>query len=198
VRSLKDAKIFVRSVLERYGRIDILVNNAGTITPGSLDGVTDDVWQNSIQTKILGFMYFIREVLPVMKTQKEGRIINIAGMSGKNPHPGSIASGVVNVANLNLTKGIAEQALKHNVLVNSVCPGIIDTPMMDQVYKKRAKAQGIPYEEAKASAARAVPMGRIGKTEEVANVVVFLASEKASYIAGASINVDGGYGRYIV
>lgn len=199
VRNVADVKSFVGQVLQRYGRVDILVNNAGATTIGSIDNLSDDTWQNSINTKVFGFMYFIREVLPIMQQQKYGRIINIVGSSSKTPHPESIAAGVVNAANLNLTKGIADQAAKHNVLVNSVCPGPFDTPMADrEIHQKRAAAEGISFEEAKAAAARAIPLGRIGRPEELANVVIFLASERASFIAGASINVDGGKGRYIV
>jgi 3-oxoacyl-[acyl-carrier protein] reductase len=199
VRDSTNVKSFVDQVLKHYGHIDILVNNAGATTPGVIGCVSDDVWHNSINTKVFGFIYFIREVLPIMQQQRYGRIINIVGMLGKHPHPLSIAAGVVNAANLNLTKGISDQAVKYNVLVNSVCLGSIDTPMMDrEVHKHRAATEHITIERAKTAAARAIPMGRLGKPEEVANVVVFLASEKASYIAGASINVDGGLGRYAV
>ncbi len=198
VRRLIDIKSFVRQVIERYGRIDILVNNAGAMIPGAIDRLTDETWQDSIETKVFGFMRFIREVLPCMKQQNAGRIINIVGLSGKAPSPGTIASGVINAANLNLTKALADQLARYNILVNSVCPGIIDTPMSERNYREMASAAGTTIEEAKAARLRFIPLRRMGKAEEVASVAVFLASEKASYVTGASVNVDGGSGRYIV
>ncbi len=198
VRRVDDIKSFVRQVIERYGRIDILVNNAGTMIEGAIDRLPDEIWQYSVETKVFGFMRFIREVLPYMKKQNTGRIINIVGLSGKAPSPGTIASGVVNAANLNLTKSLADQLARYNILVNSVCPGIIDTPMTERAYRGMALAAGTSIEEAKAARLRFVPLRRMGKAGEVASVVVFLASEQASYVTGASVNVDGGSGRYIV
>ncbi len=198
VRRVDDIRSFVRQVIERYGRIDILVNNAGAMIAGAIEHLPDETWQDSVETKVFGFMHFIREVLPQMKQQNAGRIINIVGLSGKVPSPGSIVSGVINAANLNLTKALADQLARYNILVNSVCPGIIDTPMTERAYRETAAATGISIEEAKAARLRFTPLRRMGKAEEVASVVVFLASEQASYVTGASVNVDGGSGRYIV
>jgi 3-oxoacyl-[acyl-carrier protein] reductase len=198
VRNPENIKSFVAQVLERYSGVDILVNNAGASTPGSIDVIPDETWQNSIDTKVFGFIRFIREVMPSMQQHKWGRIINIVGLSGKNPNYAGIPSGIVNAANLNLTKALSNQGAKYGILVNSVCPGITDTPMVNRSLEGRAKANGTTPGEEKEAAARNIPLGRLARPEELANMVVFLASEKASYVTGASINVDGGKTSYFI
>ena len=197
-RNADDIKSFVGQVLQRYGRVDILVNNAGTSTSGSVESLPDDVWQNIMNAKVFGFMHFIKEVLPVMRRQKWGRIINIAGIMGKNPMPTSSATGAVNAATLNLTKSTSDYVAADNILVNAVCPGLIDTPLSRRLAPEIAASQGISIEDARKTLTQRVPMGRPGQPEEVANLIAFLASERASYISGTAINVDGGFGRYIV
>ena len=197
-RNAEDIKSFVGQVLQRHGRVDILVNNAGISTAGSIESLPDDIWQDNINAKVFGFMHFIREVLPVMRQQKWGRIINIAGIMGKNPLPMSAATGAVNAATLNLTKSTSDYIAKDNILVNAVCPGLITTPLTKNLAEKIAAAQGISIEDARKTLTQHVPMGRPGQPEEIANMVAFLASERASYVSGTAINVDGGFGRYIV
>src|SRR5215475_13421975 len=175
------------------GGIDILVNNAGTMHSGRFAALTDEALKLQLETKLFGFMRAIRLVYPLMKAQKWGRIVNMIGGAGKEPDPYMFGSGMTNSALLNLTKSLSTEFGEENVLVNAVCPGWVDTNLW------RINAQGLQQElgaqsedEARRLAARKNAVGRFGKPEELANATVFLCSERASYITGVSLNLDGG------
>ncbi len=173
--------------------IDILVNNAGTMYSGRFAALTDDSLKVQLETKLFGFMRAIRLVYPLMKAQKWGRIVNMIGGAGKEPDPYMFGSGMTNSALLNLTKSLSTEFGEDNVLVNAVCPGWVDTNLW------RINAQGLQQElgvqsndDARRIAARKNSLQRFGTPAELANAIVFLCSERASYITGVSLNLDGG------
>ena len=175
------------------GGVDILVNNAGTMYSGRFAALTDESLKLQLETKLFGFMRAIRLVYPMMKAQKWGRIVNMIGGAGKEPDPYMFGSGMTNAALLNLTKSLSAEFGEDNVLVNAVCPGWVDTNLW------RMNAQGLQQElgvksedDARRLATRKNSLGRFGKPEELANAIVFLCSERASYITGVSVNLDGG------
>jgi 3-oxoacyl-[acyl-carrier protein] reductase/bacilysin biosynthesis oxidoreductase BacG len=127
-----------------------------------------------------------------MKKQHWGRIVNIIGTSGKEPSPRLVKSGVVNAALMNFTKSVARQTAPYNVLINSINPGVIDTPRHRDYLEMYAAKEGTTPELIREGILKTIPMNRIGTTEEFANLVVFLASECASYITGITIPLDGG------
>lgn len=191
----KEADIarLVDTAVKQLGGVDILVNNAGTMYSGRFAALTDESLKVQLETKLFGFMRAIRLVYPLMKAQKWGRIVNMIGGAGKEPDPYMFGSGMTNSALLNLTKSLSAEFGEDNVLVNAVCPGWVDTNLW------RMNAQGLQQElgvqssdDARRLAARKNSLGRFGKPEELANAIVFLCSDRASYITGVSLNLDGG------
>jgi 3-oxoacyl-[acyl-carrier protein] reductase len=178
---------------ERFGTVDILVNNAGQMYSGRFAALTEAGLREQLETKLFGFMRAIRLVHPLMKAQRWGRIVNLIGGAGKEPDPYMFGSGITNSALLNITKSLSTEFGEDGVLVNAVCPGWVDTNLW------RRNAQGLAAElnvkseeEARRLAARKNSLNRFGKPEELANAIVFLCSERASYITGISLNLDGG------
>lgn len=188
-----DAKKLVAEAQAKLGGVDILINNAGTMYSGRFAALTEEGLKQQLETKLFGFMRMIRLVQPIMKAQKWGRIVNMIGGAGKEPDPYMFGSGMTNSALLNLTKSLSTEFGEDNILVNAVCPGWVDT----NLWKKNAQGLqadlGVKSEdEARRLAARKNSLGRFGKPEELANAIVFLCSERASYITGVSLNLDGG------
>ena len=193
--TMKEADLvrLVDTARQRFGTIDILVNNAGQMYSGRFDVLTEAGLKEQFETKIFGFLRAIRLVYPIMKAQRWGRIVNIIGGAGKEPDPYMFGSGITNSGLLNITKSLSTEFGEHNVLVNAVCPGWVDTNLW------RRNAQGLAVElgaqsedEARRRAARKNALNRFGKPEELADAIVFLCSERASYITGVSLNLDGG------
>jgi 3-oxoacyl-[acyl-carrier protein] reductase len=179
------------------GPIDILVNNAGSTPEDGIERVDFDKWQYSIALKQFGYVRFAQLVLPAMRAQKWGRIVNVIGRSGHQPRPVYLAGGAVNAGLLNFTKALAEECAKDNVLVTGVNPGPIDTPRWRALRDAAVRTRGVMADQYDGRAIAGVPLGRIGTSEEVAAVVLFLCSERASFVTGEIINVDGGGTRCI-
>ncbi len=189
----KDIDAFVDAVLARFGRIDILHNNAGTMHSGRFETLTEEGLRRQLDTKLFGFMHLIRRVHPVMKQAGWGRIVNMIGGAGKEPDPYMFGSGVTNSALLNMTKSLSTEFAPDHILVNAVCPGWVDTSLWRANADGLRKEMGaVSEEEARRLASRKNALGRFGKPEELADAVVFLCSERASYITGVSLNLDGG------
>jgi 3-oxoacyl-[acyl-carrier protein] reductase len=188
-----DITRMVEFAKEKLGGVDILVNNAGTMYSGRFAAFADDEMKTQLETKLFGFIRAIRAVYPMMKAQKWGRIINTIGGAGKEPDPYMFGSGMTNSALLNLTKSLATEFGEDNILVNAICPGWVDTNLWLKNAEGLQKDLGAKSEEeARRLAARKNSLNRFGKPEELANATVFLCSERASYITGVSLNLDGG------
>jgi 3-oxoacyl-[acyl-carrier protein] reductase len=188
-----DIERLVREATTIFGGIDILVNNAGTMYSGRFEALTEAGLQTQIETKLLGFMRAIRLVVPGMKSRRWGRIVNIIGGAGKEPDPYMLGSGIVNSSLLNLTKALSTEFGADNVLVNAVCPGWVDTGLWRRNATGLAAELGAgSEEEARRQAARKNALGRFGRPAELADAIAFLCSERASFITGVSLNVDGG------
>ena len=183
----------IEGAKKQFGGVDILVNNAGQMYSGRFDAMTDAGLKEQLETKLFGFMRAIRLVHPLMKAHRWGRIVNVIGGAGKEPDPYMFGSGITNSALLNITKSLSTEFGSDGILVNAVCPGWVDTNLW------RRNAQGLAAElgakseeEARRLAARKNALNRFGRPEELANAIVFLCSERASYITGVSLNLDGG------
>ena len=182
----------VQVVLAEYGHIDVLVNNAGGPPPGTFTDVSDEDWLHAVQLNLMSAVRLTRLVLPGMRERRWGRIINITSVSVKQPMPTLILSNAVRVGVVAMAKTLAGQVAGEGITVNNVCPGSILTDRITQLTQADAQREGISFDEALARRAAAIPMGRIGLPEELAALIAFLASERAAYITGTTIQVDGG------
>ena len=174
------------------GKIDILVNNAGTSRAKPFDTVTDEDWTEDIELKLMAAIRLCRAAMPGMKDRKWGRIINVLNIGAKAPRAGSAPTAVSRAAGLALTKVLSGDGAPHNVLVNALMVGLIKSGQWEVAHQKSGGTDSYEVFTQNMADGRNIPIGRIGETEEFANIACFLASDQASYITGASINVDGG------
>ncbi|MFN0263601.1 SDR family NAD(P)-dependent oxidoreductase [Tepidamorphus sp. 3E244] len=193
----RDRQELVDAVLAEYGRIDILVNNAGTHVRANLDDMTEDQLQHHLDVKLFGSLGMIRAVLPAMRNQGGGAIVNVVGQAARHPHPDRLPSGITNAAVMAMSKSVADGVARDNIRVNTVCPQYIATELVDSIIENEMKKRGVSREVAASGFTRANPMGRLGTPEEIADAVAFLVSDCAGYVAGSSVSVDGGYHRYV-
>ena len=177
----------MEAVVERFGRLDILVNNAGAASAHPFEQIGDEVWQADLDLKLHAAIRTARAALPHLK-RAGGRIINITTPSGKQPGARSLPTSVSRAAGIALTKALSKELAEHGILVNTVCVGLIKSAQQERMGRARGKTADEHYRELGTT----VPLGRVGEADEVANVIAFLASQAASYVTGASINVDGG------
>jgi 3-oxoacyl-[acyl-carrier protein] reductase len=183
---------FVTEANERFGRVDICVANAGGPPSKSFAETTVQDWHSAANLNLMSTVYLAKETLPLMQQRRWGRFIAITSMTVKQPVEGLILSNSVRSGVSGLIKTLANEYGPYNVLVNSVCPGYTATARLIELSGTLARKKGVTPEEIEAGWARQAPLGRVGKPEEFADVVVFLASERASYVTGVALAVDGG------
>ena len=191
-------KSMIDQVISAYGRIDILVNNAGTSAAGLFEDVSDAEWAADLDLKLYAAIRCSRMVLSYMKDQEGGRIINVTHVGGKTPGSRSVPTSVSRAAGIALTKAMSKDYARDNILVNTVCVGLLKAGQHEKRYAElQERNPGLTLEQWYAERGQGVPMGRVGESHEAGDVIVFLASNMASYVTGASINVDGGTGAVV-
>jgi 3-oxoacyl-[acyl-carrier protein] reductase len=193
----EDIQRFVAKTAERFGRLDIVVNNAGGPPPGEFMKFTDEDWDNAFRLSFMSTMRMTRESVPHMRKVGGGRIVNITSYSVKEPIAGLVLSNAIRSGVIGMAKTLSRELAKDNILINNVCPGRIDTERAQKLNKARADRLQRPVEEINREMAAEVPLGRYGTAEETADLIVFLGSERASYITGTTIQIDGGLVRGI-
>ncbi|MBY9006348.1 MAG: SDR family oxidoreductase [Candidatus Lokiarchaeota archaeon] len=188
-----DIKNLVQKTSKLFGGIDILVHNAGGPPSAPINKITKNDWQNSINLNLLSFIRISELVIPIMQEHKSGRIIAITSVSIKQPLNNLALSNTTRLGVLGFAKTLAIEYAKDNILVNIVCPGPNLTNRMKELIEKMAQDSGKSEDEVRSSWIKQIPLGRMGEPEDIANLVLFLASSKANYITGTAIQVDGGF-----
>lgn len=179
-----------RSAVDALGPVDILVNNAGTSAARAFEESSDGDWQHDLDLKLLAAVRLVRLCVPAMKDQRWGRIINVLNIGAKAPGARSTPTSVSRAAGMAMTKALASEYAPYGILCNALNTGILLTNQWHRLHQEQMPEQS--FDEFLASRARAVPLGRLGDPAEFANLACFLASDKASFITGTAINVDGG------
>lgn len=192
LNSHKDIDSFYNAVISNFGKVDILVNNCGGPIPGFFLELSEEAWDDAYKQVLLSVRRFINLVLPDMIKNQWGRIINITSVAVKQPVHNLILSNSFRAAVTGLSKTLSTEFANKNITVNNVAPGYTLTNRLYDLAVNRAKNSGKSHEEILTEMAKEVPMNRLGSPEEIAAVVLFLASKQASYITGTTIQVDGG------
>ena len=189
----EQVKNLIKMVGEAWGGVDVLVNNAGTSSGKAFEDIGDEDWMTDLEVKLFGWARMIRGVRPHMKEQGWGRIINLTALAGKAPGANSAPSSVSRAAGISLTKSLSKEVAPHNILVNTVLIGLIKAGQHETRYKNMlVQNPSLTLEDHYAQMGKNVPLGRVGESSEAANLITFLASERASFITGVAINMDGG------
>jgi 3-oxoacyl-[acyl-carrier protein] reductase len=192
VNRSEDLERVVRATVERWGRLDILVNNAGGPPPGTFDTLAEEQWHQAINLTLMSAVRLTRLALPYLRMQGGGRIINLTSISTREPVPNLLLSNAIRAAVVGWAKTLSQELAPENILVNCVAPGRIDTERVEELDRANAQRQGRPVEEIRRANETAIPLGRYGSPEEFAAAVAFLAGDRASYITGITLYVDGG------
>ncbi len=186
-----DVERAVKAALGKFGRIDILITCAGSSPGGLLEELTEEQWMSSLNLKFMGYVRSVRAVIPHMRERGEGAIVLVVGNDGLKPSYWEMTAGVANAADINFASSVAEQYGRYGVRINTVNPGPVNTDRWDGLEKAFARDKKVDQAKAHELAISSIPFHRICEPQEVASLVVFLASPRAAFINGAHIPIDG-------
>lgn len=193
--SLEDIQIFLQEVERSLGVVDILVNNTGGPPPSTFEQISDEDWQNAFNSTMMSAIRLSRAMIPKMKDNGWGRIINISSVSVKTPVNGLFLSNSLRMGVLGWAKALADELAAYGITVNTVCPGYTKTERVEAILESQSSSSGLSKEEIEKTIADNIPMRRVGEAEDLAGLITFLASEKANYMTGLAVQVDGGSAR---
>lgn len=188
-----DVETTYKAVSKEFGSVDILVNNCGGPIPGLLQELKESDWNNAYEQILMSVVRFSKLIVPDMIKKDWGRIINITSISVKQPVDNLMLSNSLRAGVTGFAKSLSNEVAKHNITVNNVAPGLTLTARLYELAVIEARKEGKSHEEILAEMGKRVPMNRLAGPEEIAMVVLFLASKQASYVTGTTIQVDGGY-----
>jgi len=188
----EDVKRISEEALRNFGKIDVLVYNTGPPKPGEFLELSEEDWEYGVKLLLMSAIWLTRDVVPHMIQRGGGRLIYITSSTLKHPIPTLTLSNVIRLSLAGLVKTLAYQLGRYNILVNGIMQGYIDTERIREVAATRAQREGKTVEDVLREIAAEIPLGRLGKPEEIGELVAFLASDKASYINGSLILIDGG------
>jgi len=190
-----EIRAFYKQVENDLGSVDILVNNNGGPPPSTFEQLSDDDWQKAFNSTMMSCLRLSKLIIPNMKKNAWGRIINISSVSVKTPVNGLFLSNSLRMGVLGWAKALSDELAPHGVTVNTVCPGYTRTERVEAILETQSNSSGLKKEEIEKSIAENIPMKRVGEAEDLAGLITFLASEKADYMTGLAIQVDGGSAR---
>ena len=190
-----EIQAFYKQVENDLGSVDILVNNNGGPPPSTFEQLSDDDWQKAFNSTMMSCLRLSKLVIPNMKKNAWGRIINISSVSVKTPVNGLFLSNSLRMGVLGWAKALSDELAPHGITVNTVCPGYTRTERVEAILETQSNSSGLKKEEIEKSIAENIPMKRVGEAEDLASLITFLASEKAEYMTGLAIQVDGGSAR---
>tara|TARA_Y100000588_G_scaffold172477_1_gene186319 strand:+ start:133 stop:924 length:792 start_codon:yes stop_codon:yes gene_type:complete len=193
--SEKDITALYQEAKKELNSIDILVNNNGGPPPSTFEELTDEDWQKTFNSTMMSAIRLSKLVLPDMKKNKWGRIINISSVSVKTPVNGLFLSNSIRMGVLGWAKALSDEVAPHGITVNTVCPGTTKTERIEQILNAQSESSGKSKTELEEAIANSIPMLRIGEASDLSALITFLASEKASYMTGLAVQVDGGSAR---
>ena len=183
----------IDQTMDEFGRVDILVNNAGTSAGGPFMNVSDEDWQHDLDLKLYGAIRTSRLAVPLMREQGGGRIINVTNLGAKAPGAASVPTSVSRAAGVALTKAMSKEFAADNILVNTVCIGLIKSGQHETRFRAMQESNpDLTLDQFYSDMGDRVPIGRVGEGEEAGDVIAFLASDRASYLTGIAVNIDGG------
>ena len=191
----EDIKNLVAATVAELGGVDILVNNAVNSTAAPFMELADEDWMNHINVKVMGYVRCSREVIPHMQKRGGGRIINIGGMAARSANILTNSNGVTNSAVSNIAKNLSDQFAPDGILINCIHPGTTRTPRQTMVLERQARDANITLEESERRAVSLIPIGRMVESQDIADLILFLVSDRAGAITGQTIAVEGGAGR---
>ena len=191
----EDIKNLVATTVSELGGVDILINNAVNSIAAPFMELADEDWMNHINVKVMGYVRCSREAIPHMQERGGGRIINIGGMAARSANSLTNSNGVTNSAVSNIAKNLSDQVATNGILVNCIHPGTTRTPRQTMLLERQAKDANITIQEAEQRAVEAIPIGRMVESKDIADLILFLVSDRAGAITGQTIAVEGGAGR---
>ena len=194
VSSASEARRLVDAAVSEFGGLEIVVHNAGGPPAGETLAMSEEQWQKAFEQNLLSFTRIVQAAVPAMKAAGYGRVITIASSSIKQPIPNLALSNALRAGVWGIAKTLSRELASQGILVNVVAPGRIDTERIKELDEVNAHKAGRPIDDIRTASVASIPLGRLGRPEEFANVVVFLASTAASYVTGQAITVDGAAG----
>jgi 3-oxoacyl-[acyl-carrier protein] reductase len=194
VSSPQEARRLVALAVEQYGGVDIVVHNAGGPPAGDFQSVNEAQWHKAIEQNLMSLVRIVDASVPEMRRAGGGRILTIASSSVKQPIPNLVLSNATRAGVWGLVKSLSRELAPDGILVNLIAPGRVQTERIDELDRANAEKSGRPLAEVKQASVESIPLGRLGRPEELAHLAVFLASDAASYITGQAIMVDGAAG----
>lgn len=190
-------KSFVEAAANQLDSVDILVNNVGGMIPGTLDSLTENDWERVLNVNLMAAVYTTKFALPHLREAQNARILNVSGVSGKQLLPGSLTTTIPNAGIIGFSKVMAGELGAAGITVNNICPGLTNTESWGPRAEAMAKVRGVTADDVRAAIAGQTLLGRWAEPEEIGNVAAFLVSTKNSYMTGTTVEVCGGFNRYL-
>ena len=190
-------KKFISETVAKFGGLDILVNNVGGMIPGTVDSMTEELWNTVLNTNLMSYVHTTKYAVPHLKKSSEGRILNVSGVTGKQLLPGALTTTIPNTAIIGFTKIMAAELGGDGITVNNICPGFTNTESWGPRAEKMAEVRGITSDQMRDGVSAQTLLGRWAEPKEIGDAAAFIVSAKNSYMTGTTVEVCGGFAKYI-